>query len=86
MAKIAIILGAMILFIFVIFVFFCACIVAGRSDEDVEREDKDLCNKKQLCPVCKTGKESYDIDKLSETCPYIGSLKNGKCKYFVPFD
>ncbi len=38
--------------------------------------------KKQICPRCKTGKESYELDRHSEVCPYIGCWKNGKCPYF----
>ena len=35
--------------------------------------------KKQICPRCKTGKDSYELDKRSEACPYISCWKNGKC-------
>lgn len=31
--------------------------------------------KKQICPRCKTGKDSYELDKRSEACPYIGCWK-----------
>ena len=40
---------------------------------------------KQLCPNCKTGSESYQLDKQSESCPYIGCLKDGKCNFYEPF-
>lgn len=42
--------------------------------------------RRQICPKCKIGKWSYDIDKRSEACPYIGCWKNGKCHFFVPLD
>lgn len=43
-----------------------------------------MFRKKKLCPKCKTGKESYMLDKHSEVCPYIYCYKNGKCAYFKP--
>lgn len=91
MEKIIFIIIAIFLFAFVIGVFFCACIIAGSFDnedyeEEIERENKELKHKKYLCPVCKTGKESYEIDNLSDVCPYIEHLKDGKCKYFVHLD
>ena len=40
--------------------------------------------KNNLCPKCRIGKESYELDKHSAACPYIVCWKNGKCKYFSP--
>lgn len=42
--------------------------------------------KKQICPKCKVGKESYELDIHSEECPYIWHLKDGKCKFFQPLE
>ena len=42
--------------------------------------------KKQLCPSCKRGMESYELDKHSETCPYMRGMINGKCRFYVPFE
>lgn len=42
--------------------------------------------KKQICPRCKTGKHTYEVDKHSEICPYIGSWTKGKCQFYVPID
>ena len=42
--------------------------------------------KKQICPRCKTGKDSYELDKRSEACPYIGCWKNGKCSFYEPLE
>ncbi len=39
---------------------------------------------KQICPKCKVGKWSYDLDKHSVACPYIGCWKDGKCQFYVP--
>ena len=39
---------------------------------------------KKLCPICKTGLESYKLDPNSPVCPYIDCYKNGECTYFVP--
>ena len=52
------------------------------SDEQVNK----MFIKKQICPKCKVGKESYELDRLSETCPYIGYWKDGKCQFFQPLD
>lgn len=41
---------------------------------------------KQICPKCKVGKESYELDRHSETCPYIEYWKDGKCPFFRPID
>lgn len=57
-------------------------VVAGRSDEQVNK----MFFKKQICPKCKVGKESYELDRHSETCPYIGYWKDGKCQFFKPLD
>lgn len=75
----------------VVFALYCALIVAGRSDEEIEREnnnegDDEMFWKKKICPRCKTGKDSYDLDKHSEACPYIGCWKNGKCSFYVPLE
>jgi len=40
----------------------------------------------QICSSCKTGKESYELDKHSEACPYIGCWKDGKCSFYVPLE
>lgn len=40
-------------------------------------------DKKALCPVCKTGKESLELDPKSLFCPFI-DLHDGKsCRNFV---
>ena len=65
----------------IVFTMYCAMLVAGRSDENNKGYD-DMILKKQLCPNCKTGKESYELDQHSESCPYIGYLKEGTCSFF----
>lgn len=40
--------------------------------------------KKQICPNCKTGQESYCLDSHTDVCPYIDYLKNGKCPFYKP--
>ena len=42
--------------------------------------------KKQICPRCKTGKASFELDRHSVMCPHIGSWKNGKCHFFEPIE
>lgn len=41
---------------------------------------------KQICPKCKVGKESFELDKHSETCPHIECWEDGKCPFFKPID
>ena len=68
---------------------YSALIVAGRSDEQANMEnnegDDDLFNKK-ICPRCKTGKYTYDLDPKSEVCPYIGCWRRNKCSFYKPLD
>ena len=70
---------------------YCACVLAGRSDEnekngDNNEGDDDMFFRKQICPRCKTGKYTYDIDPKSEACPYIGCWKRNKCSFYKPLD
>ena len=46
----------------------------------------DMIWKKQICPRCKTGKDSYELDKRSEACPYIGCWKNCICSFYDPLE
>ena len=70
---------------------YCALIIAVRSKRDHSNVDNNEENynrfsKKQICPKCKTGKESYNLDIHSDTCPYIGYYKNGKCRFYKHID
>ena len=69
---------------------YSALIIAGRSDEQTNMEnnegDADMFLKQQICPRCKTGKYTYDLDPKSETCPYIGCWRRNKCSFYKPFD
>lgn len=68
---------------------YSALIIAGRSDEQANIENNeganDLFNKK-ICPRCKTGKYTYDLDPKSESCPYIGCWKRNKCHFYKPLE
>jgi len=47
---------------------------------------KNIEKAEQLCPNCKTGLDTYLIDKRSPFCPYI-SFHNGKtCTKYVPLE
>ena len=75
---------------FCVVAMYCAIIVAGRSDEEYSNKDNnnggddDMFFKKQLCPKCAVGQRSYELDKHSDICPYIGCLKDGKCHFYEP--
>ena len=60
---------------------YSALIVAGRSDDD-----DDMFFRKQICPRCKTGKYTYDLDPKSEVCPYIGCWRRNKCHFYKPLN
>ena len=68
---------------------YSALIIAGRSDEQANIENNeganDLFNKK-ICPRCKTGKYTYDLDPKSEACPYIGCWRRNNCSFYKPLD
>lgn len=83
---------AILILAFCVVAMYCAIIVAGRSDEEYNNKDNnnggddDMFFKKQLCPKCAVGQRSYELDKHSDICPYIGCLKDGKCQFYVPLD
>ena len=86
---IGLIVGIIVLFL--VIAMYCALIVAGRSDEQSnmennEGDDIELFFKRQICPRCKTGKYTYELDRHSEACPYIGCWKKGKCSFFEPLE
>lgn len=91
MFKMLFIGAAVLISAFIIVAIYCAMVVAGRSDENENDGDNnegyaDMLLKKQICPRCKTGKDSYELDQHSEFCPYIGCWKKGKCSFYVPLD
>lgn len=80
---------AFIILAFVVVVIYCAMVVAGRADDnennsDNNKGDDDMFWKKQICPRCKTGKYTYELDPKSDMCPSISCWKNGKCIFYAP--
>lgn len=49
-----------------------------------ERFDMSNKNSKQLCPNCKTGRDSYLLDNRSPFCPYIRFHNGSECVKFRP--
>ena len=91
MAKTLLTISVLLILAFIIIAIYCALIIAGRSDKDNSSIDSNEENnnrfcKRQICPKCKTGKESYNLDIHSDACPYIGCYKNGKCRFYVPLE
>ena len=91
MAKILLTITALLILAFIVVAMYCACVLAGRSDENENNSDNnegadDMFLKKQICPRCKTGKYTYDLDPKSETCPYIGCWRRNKCSFYKPLD
>ena len=44
-----------------------------------------MCRKK-LCPHCKTGKYTYELDRHSPVCPYLSCHNGKKCSMFKMLD
>lgn len=69
---------------------YCASIIAGHSDEQAEiennKEADEMFLKNQICPKCKTGKYTYDLDPKSDVCPYIECCKRNKCCFYKPLE
>ncbi len=92
MLKILFIAVTIIILVFIQFAMYSAMVVAGCSGENEnngdnnEGDDNEMFCKKQMCPRCKTGKDSYELDKRSEACPYLGWWEKGKCSFFVPLE
>lgn len=90
MLKIIFGIVAAVILLFVVFSMMCAVIVAGRSDEQTDVKNNEGADemfwKKQICSRCKTGRDSYILDEHSESCPYIGCLKDGKCQFYAPLE
>lgn len=91
MAKILLMIIAFIIIVFVVVAMYCACVLAGRSDEnenngDNNEGDDDIFLKKRICPRCKTGKYTYELDPKAEVCPYIECWKRNKCSFYKPLD
>ena len=42
--------------------------------------------KRKSCPKCKTGKYTYELDKHSSVCPYIGWYSRKKCPMYVKLE
>ena len=42
--------------------------------------------RKKLCPHCKTGKCSYELDPRSPVCPYLSCHNGKKCSMFKMLD
>lgn len=79
MAKILITIAALLILAFIVVAMYCACVLAGRSDDD-----DDNLYKEQICPKCKTGKYTYELDPKSDACPNISCWENGKCAFYAP--
>ena len=89
MTKTLLIVSTFSILAFIIIAMYCTLIVAsGSKKDDINFDNNEENNnrfcKKQICPKCKTGKESYNLDIHSDICPYIESYKNGKCRFYVP--
>ena len=58
MAKILLTITALLILAFIVVAMYCACVLAGRSDENENNSDNnegadDMFLKKQICPRCR---------------------------------
>ena len=92
MATILLTISGFLILAFIVVAMYCAMVVAGRSDENENNsnnnkgDDDDMFFRKQICPRCKTGKYTYDLDPKSEVCPYIGCWRRNKCHFYKPLN
>lgn len=91
MATILLTISGFLILAFIVVAMYCALIVAGRSDEQTnmennEGDDNEVFWNKKICPRCKTGKYTYDLDPKSEVCPYIGCWRRNKCSFYKPLN
>ena len=91
MAKILLTISTISILAFIVVAMYCAMIVAGRSDENENKGnsnegDDEMIWNKQICPRCKTGKWSYELDRHSEACPYIHCWRRNKCSFYKPLE
>ncbi len=91
MAKILLTIAALLTLAFIVVAMYCAMVVAGRSNDNgnngyKNKRDSEIFDEKQICCRCKTGKESYELDEHSESCPYIGCWNDGKCSFYIPLE
>ena len=42
--------------------------------------------RRKLCPHCKTGKYTYELDSRSPECPYLCCHNGRKCVMYVPLE
>ena len=42
--------------------------------------------RRKLCPHCKTGKYTYELDSRSTECPYLCCHNGRKCAMYVPLE
>lgn len=71
----------------IVIALYSALIIAGRSDEQANIENNKGANglfNKKICPRCKTGKYTYDLDPKSDACPYIECWNRNECPFYKP--
>lgn len=71
--------------IFILLVVGCK-IKRSAAEKPVKQITSSDLIKNPICPWCKTGKDSIELDRTSPVCPYIASLKNGSCPYYKPIE
>lgn len=42
--------------------------------------------RRKLCPHCKTGKRTYQLDNRSPECPYLACYNGRKCTMYKKLD
>ena len=90
MAKILLTIIILLTLAFIVIAIYCSLVIAGRSDDSKGNNsggnNGEMFCEKQICPRCKTGKYTYDLDPKSEACPYIGCWRRNKCHFYKPLE
>lgn len=88
MEKTLYLIPVLLIFVLVAMEIYTAAAKRLHKKQGAHRMDNDAKTSRQaqICPKCKTGKESYERDKHSTACPYILCWKDGECQYYVPLN
>ena len=87
MTKILLTIFLFLVLSFILFTFYRALFKTRRSAKNNKNKRNDIISvRKQICPKCKTGKHTFELDHGSDICPNISCWKDGTCPFFLPIE
>lgn len=75
-----------IVFIVIFVVLFCSALLTVVCFDKNYTKIKNSVVRKTICSRCAIGKETCNLDQISEYCPYVTCWENGKCEFFKPIE